>query len=217
MKYYAVKKGRVPGIYTTWDECKKNVMKFPGAIFKSFETEKEAIAFIEDTEEKKEKEVKITASNYAFVDGSYNDKIKKYGYGAVIVLGDIRNDDDLPFCKYINGNGNNKDMLSMRNVAGEILGCEVAISTAIENEVKNITIIYDYYGIEKWATGEWKTNKKSTKAYKKFIKESKKYIDISFIKVRGHTGVQGNEIADKLAKASVGLYNGDDLLIKDGK
>ena len=26
--------------------------------------------------------------------------------------------------------------------------------------VKDITIIYDYYGIEKWATGEWKAKKK---------------------------------------------------------
>lgn len=27
-KYYAVRVGKVPGIYQTWDECKKNVHGF---------------------------------------------------------------------------------------------------------------------------------------------------------------------------------------------
>ena len=29
-KYYAVKNGRKPGIYSSWDECKKQVEKFKG-------------------------------------------------------------------------------------------------------------------------------------------------------------------------------------------
>ena len=35
-KYYAVRVGKVPGIYQTWDECKKNVHGFPAAEYKSF-------------------------------------------------------------------------------------------------------------------------------------------------------------------------------------
>ena len=44
MKYYAVYKGKsvIPKIYTSWDECKKDVIGFKGAIYKSFTTEKEA-------------------------------------------------------------------------------------------------------------------------------------------------------------------------------
>ena len=34
--YYAVKKGREPGIYESWDECKKMVMGYSGAIYKKF-------------------------------------------------------------------------------------------------------------------------------------------------------------------------------------
>ena len=30
-KYYAVKKGRTPGIYMTWDDCRKMVDGFPDA------------------------------------------------------------------------------------------------------------------------------------------------------------------------------------------
>lgn len=36
MKFYAVKKGRTPGIYRTWEECKKQVDGFSGAEYKSF-------------------------------------------------------------------------------------------------------------------------------------------------------------------------------------
>lgn len=44
-KYYAVKVGKKPGIYKTWDKCKEQVNKFPGAIYKSFKTLEEAEKF----------------------------------------------------------------------------------------------------------------------------------------------------------------------------
>lgn len=48
-KYYAVRQGRVPGVYTTWADCEKQVKGFGGAIYKSFSTEAEARAFVEDS------------------------------------------------------------------------------------------------------------------------------------------------------------------------
>ncbi len=41
-KFYAVRQGRKTGMFLTWDECKKQVMGYPGAIYKSFGTEAEA-------------------------------------------------------------------------------------------------------------------------------------------------------------------------------
>lgn len=41
-KYYVVWKGVVPGVYTSWDECKKNVQGFEHALYKSFPTSEEA-------------------------------------------------------------------------------------------------------------------------------------------------------------------------------
>jgi viroplasmin and RNaseH domain-containing protein len=41
-KYYAVRKGRLPGIYRSWDECERQVSGFPHCEFKSFRTEGEA-------------------------------------------------------------------------------------------------------------------------------------------------------------------------------
>eukprot|EP00742_Colponemidia_sp_Colp-10_P009170 GILJ01009978.1.p1 GENE.GILJ01009978.1~~GILJ01009978.1.p1 ORF type:complete len:306 (-),score=22.52 GILJ01009978.1:133-1050(-) len=45
-KFYAVKHGRVPGIYSTWEECKAQVNGFSSASYKSFNTEQEAKAFL---------------------------------------------------------------------------------------------------------------------------------------------------------------------------
>lgn len=45
-KFYAVKNGRVPGIYHTWDDCKAQVDGYPKAVYKSFLTESEARSFL---------------------------------------------------------------------------------------------------------------------------------------------------------------------------
>ncbi len=37
-KFYTVWKGVKPGVYSNWDECKKNIQGYEGAIYKSFET-----------------------------------------------------------------------------------------------------------------------------------------------------------------------------------
>ncbi len=46
-RFYAVRAGRAPGIYHTWDDCKKQVDGFPGAQYKGFATEGEARSFID--------------------------------------------------------------------------------------------------------------------------------------------------------------------------
>lgn len=41
-KYYVVWKGKKPGIYASWDDCKKQINGFEGAEYKSFANESEA-------------------------------------------------------------------------------------------------------------------------------------------------------------------------------
>ena len=36
MKWYAVHKGRVPGVYATWAECKEQTHRYSNAVFKAF-------------------------------------------------------------------------------------------------------------------------------------------------------------------------------------
>ena len=46
-KFYAVRVGKKPGIYLTWDEAKVLVNGYPGAIYKSFKTREEAEEFMQ--------------------------------------------------------------------------------------------------------------------------------------------------------------------------
>ena len=45
-KFYAVRKGRKTGIFTTWDECRAQVHGFPCAEYKSFPTMEGAKGFM---------------------------------------------------------------------------------------------------------------------------------------------------------------------------
>ncbi|QDD71238.1 ribonuclease [Lactobacillus amylovorus] len=57
MKIYAVKKGRVPGVYRNWDEAKKQVDGFSGAEYKSFENITDAIDYLGWQEKSHEKTI----------------------------------------------------------------------------------------------------------------------------------------------------------------
>ena len=42
MKYYAVFRGRIPGVYDNWDDALEQVESFPGALYKGYKTSAEA-------------------------------------------------------------------------------------------------------------------------------------------------------------------------------
>lgn len=198
-KYYAVKKGKVPGIYLSWNDCKAMVDGYQGAVYKSFKTIEEAEKFITGDKAfgKNISETGETCSTYAFVDGSFNKATHTYGYGGFLVT-----DNE----KYVlQGADNDAEMATMHNVAGEIKGAEAAVKKAIELGIKELVIYYDYRGIEMWATGAWKRNKAGTIAYHDYIMSVREQIKLTFVKVKGHSGVEGNEEADKLAKQAVGI------------
>ena len=49
-QYYVVIKGRTPGIYTNWEDCKAQVNGYKGAKYKGFKSIQEAQQYIADNE-----------------------------------------------------------------------------------------------------------------------------------------------------------------------
>ncbi|WP_341467250.1 RNase H family protein [Clostridium tetani] len=133
----------------------------------------------------------------AYVDGSYENTKKQYSYGVVMFYNGCE--------EHFAEKFSNSDMVSMRNVAGEIEGEKRAMQFCIDKGIKSLDIIYDYEGIEKWCTGVWQAKKPGTQAYKLYYDEAIKLVHINFIKVKGHSGDKYNDLADSLAKDALGI------------
>ncbi len=226
-KFYAVRKGKTTGIFTSWADCKASVDGYPGVEYKGYATLAEARAYMGDSDA-----VVHEAANYeeadrntegmsvsrhnaekgkgdcptkdcllAYVDGSYDDSLKKYAFGCVFLLEDGR-----IFTEY--GNGDNPQSLQHRNVTGEMLGAMYAVRVAMLNGFKAVEIRYDYQGIEKWVTGEWRSKTELTQKYTASMREWSKGIAITFQKVAAHSNVKYNEVADQMAKKGLTHGNG---------
>ncbi len=130
----------------------------------------------------------------AFVDGSYFNG--EYSWGmAIYENGNLIFQDK--------GKGTSSEAAKLHNVAGEVTAAMEAVLWAEAQGVEHITICHDYVGISEWALGHWKTNTSLTGEYATFMQQRKELV--TFVKVAGHTGVPGNELADKLAKAALEL------------
>ncbi|MCI9564787.1 MAG: RNase H [Eubacterium sp.] len=220
-KYYAVKVGSNTGVFETWEECKDSIDGYPGALYKSFKNISDAYAYLgldgeqlsiftlessdkpssqtipeQDTTDT-DKPFSTDIKAVAYVDGSFNVETGVFGYGVVM----FHNGEEI----HLSDSSDDKEMASMRNVAGEIYGSMAAMEYAIEHNIKNLSIYYDYMGIAKWCTGEWKTNKPGTIAYKKYYDKIKRKVNITFYKVKGHSGDKYNNLVDKLAKKVCGI------------
>ena len=195
-KYYAVRKGRHPGVYTSWDACSAEVNGFSGAEYKSFRTRTEAAAFVRGDEDPTLLPEDDSLAE-AWVDGSFNPATAVFGWGAYICCGGETFE--------LSGSDWEPEMASMRNVAGEITASEETIRWAIARGIRTVVIYHDYEGIAKWCTGEWKTNKEGTIRYKAFYESVKDRLNVRFVKVKGHSGNAGNERADRIAKIAAGI------------
>ena len=193
-KFYAVKKGEKTGIFSTWDECKEQVTGFKGAVYKSFKTLSEAEAFLERNEEKIEN-IEGVDGVYAYIDGSFDRVSGIYGSGVVIVDGGEK-------YEYKHA-GNREDYAQLHNVAGELEAAKFVMWYAVDKKIKEITLFYDYQGIEAWAVGDWKANLPYTQDYVKFYNKVKTAVKVNFLKVKAHTGIELNEVVDKLAKEAI--------------
>jgi viroplasmin and RNaseH domain-containing protein len=128
-----------------------------------------------------------------YVDGSFINGAT--GYGAVILKNGKVVDE-------LSGAVDASGVNGTRQVAGELAAVKEALNWCLEHSVKEVSIYYDYLGIEKWATGQWKTKQPLTKEYARFVGACP--IRIHWHKVDSHTGNRWNDRADLLAKQGAG-------------
>ncbi|WP_425539560.1 ribonuclease H1 domain-containing protein [Microaceticoccus formicicus] len=213
-KYYAVKVGKTPGIYETWEECQKQVKGFSGAVFKSFKLKRDAENYIlEDAQQNNPFNITDSTKNggelaeeiimrlkedemVAYVDGSFNSKKRIFGYGVVIFTSSGKSE--------YSGSSTCEDCVDFRNVAGEVYGAVYAMKRAVHHKIQKLYLHYDYTGIKHWAKGEWKRNNLLTKKYHDYYNSIVDKLEVQFIKVEAHTGDTFNEEADRLAKEACG-------------
>lgn len=196
-KYYAVKNGRNKGIYRSWDECQKEINGFSNAIYKSFKTKEEAIAYLENNSSDEKKDYTFKTKVVAYVDGSYNKENSEYSFGAVLLV----DGKEYHFKKKFE-----PDEYSIhRNVAGEIRGASFIINYCIKQGYKEMDLVYDYIGIEHFFEGNWKANTNLTKLYNSFANDTLDKIKINFIKVKSHSNDKYNDLVDSLAKEALGI------------
>jgi ribonuclease HI len=223
--YYVVHKGRIPGLYNNWNDCKKQVHDYDGAIYKKFSDETEAQQFLKaGFNRKKPHAVTIKENadkkNSDLIEEEENDdtdKIFIYTDGSC-----IRNKNSNPNAgygiyipeKYVNVA---KPLLNQKitNNRAELTAILESIKYLDEADLnKKLCIFTDsqycmylFNGTgERYETNSYINNGETVPnvdLIKKLLIIKRKY-NIILLKVRAHTGKKdkhsiGNEIADKLA------------------
>jgi len=218
-KFYAVAKGRKPGIYTQWfgdAGAHAQVRGFPGAVYKGFSTRGDAEAFLKDPPNwgsRKSSRQKtdsapsgrppfknnISEGNRVIVytDGGALGNPGPGGYGAVVTEG-----------------GNTREFSGgfrlTTNNRMELTACIVGLS-ALDAPASVILYSDSKYvvdGITKGWAKRWRANNwmrtKTDKAvnsdlWEKLLLLSEKH-DVEFRWVKGHAGNAGNERCDQLVR-----------------
>jgi ribonuclease HI len=209
MKFYAVRVGRTPGIYSTWESCAAQVKGYPGAVYKSFKTRKEAQMFLDNvvkdpnSSNKKQFPSSSSATNVdIWVDGSciHNGGGEDMQLGWAYLI--RKEDQEL---HRANGNDIPPEASQHRNVAGEILAVLKALDWCDAQGITSATIYFDYQGLQAWVSGAWEARTPYTKAYVESVKAHG--IDIQWEKVLAHSGEIFNEIVDEMAREAARARN----------
>jgi ribonuclease HI len=208
-KFYAVAKGRKPGIYQKWfgpDGAQVQIDRFPGAVFRGFATRREAEAFLRQPHPARVRPRPPAPQGAAraaaagevviYTDGSARGNPGPGGYGAVILEGEKRTELAGGFRKTTNNRM-------------ELLACIKALEAlpAPATVVLHSDSAYVVNGITRGWAESWRRNgwRKSGGApalnpdlWERLLTLCREHT-VRFIWVRGHAGNPGNERCDQLA------------------
>ena len=198
--YYAVAAGHKIGIYTNWDECKKNIDEYQNPIYKKFLNEEEAKEFLNE----------YVDTLYVYTDGACHNNGTKNALAGIGVY--FSKDNPNNISEKLEGD-------NLTNNIAELSAAIKAINIIKKLEIKNKIIVTDSeyvikcattYG-DKLAVKEWLTSKKTippnVELVKKLYELTKKY-NIKYKHIAAHTDNKdrhsiSNYYADKLANECI--------------
>lgn len=222
-RYYAVRVGRAPGVYTDVEEYRKQVDGFPNSVSMRFRSPKVAEAFVLGKTSKKEKvkteskdltpdkvfaatsrakqiekRMRPSKNVVAYIDGSYDEATLKYSYAAVIVKG---NGEELLLC----GIGQESQASPVGSIISELAASASVMDWAKSNKIKAATIVYDCAAIVDAIKKDIRWPRPAERKYRKIYHSVSEKAEIEFRKIQGHSGNRYHDIADALARQTLGL------------
>lgn len=212
--YYVVHKGKKPGIYHTWPECKKQVDHFDGAIFKKFNDneEEKAKKFLEEgfglnkkphivtrreNDDKKNSDKIENETNdvnddtekiYIYTDGScirLKNNLSKAGYGIYIPEKNIKISEPLLNQKITN---NRAELTAIIESVNHLNVFDLTKKICIFTDSQYSMYIFNGTG-ERYEKNNWKNEGKDVPNIDliKKVLELKRTYNIVLLKIRAHT------------------------------
>ena len=190
-KYYAIFiSAEKTHILNNWPECQSMIKGVSNVKYRGFVNKKDAQDYLNLLSKPSLTENKANHSIRVYVDGSFNDLLKKSAWAWVA----IQHESPLAFDKGLIPH----DALS-RNIDGELEAVKQAILWSQKHH-HHITLVHDYEGIARWADGTWKAKSQIAKDYLLFLKS--RPTNYHFQKVKAHSNDKWNDYVDALAKSA---------------
>lgn len=203
--YYAVRKGRIPGIYHTWDECKTQVYRYPGAQYKKFPDITAAQVYMTEKNlhpapyisEKKDADLKASFPSsdiICYTDGSCSQKRGGYGYLYIQNQEQFEGHGPLPWHPCTNQQA---ELYAIYKLLDDTKIDNLLIHTDSAYSIGCLTIWY-----HNWIKNGWITSQGHPVENKLLIENILQLMTnrkVQFKHVKGHSGNIFNERCDQLA------------------
>lgn len=198
-KVYAVRKGKQPGLYFSWIECKEQIEGYPGAEFKSFEDLYEANEFLKGNKGNIDlaKKYKLYERNWnsavAFVGGSCDTNENICAYGVLLIYqGEV-----IELCGKVK-------IAAGQSMQGDLIGIRAAMNYCINHKITSLIVIHKNTSVYYMKTTSIQSSTKNEMAA--FIERynyAMKHINIEFIYDNSKPPNEYSEYAKKLSLASL--------------
>ncbi|XP_056420082.1 ribonuclease H1-like [Hyla sarda] len=199
--FYAVRRGRQPGVYNSWDECKDQVSHYPYASYRKFPTYEQAQHFTRGSDYPSRSSYRQERSATVYTDGCCS---RNGRYGAQAGIGVYwGHDNSLNVSERVYGRQTNQ--------RAEVEAASRAVEQALDHNITSLNICTDSKftikgmteWVPRWKENGWKTvhgeDVVNRREFEKLDRLSKK-LDVKWTHVPGHRGNPGNEMADRLAR-----------------